>query len=572
MKKLFTIIAAAFLFFCIGCTKQAEVKQSAASVIAQKYAPENSMAFLRFSSIEKLFTTFNVKPESVMGESVTEDRSEMIKTMGFDPMNLAEYDKIGFDTKKEFGFVMSTFKADTASIDKSQANFGFFVPVKDKSNAYKYVKETLEKNKEEGVVITESNGMISITSAEEKNFLVTIKADTEYMIFSFSLNSQETAEVFLNASAHLADSPNYKEVSGSVDLASDAAFYMNFKSFFTANEQAFSTLTLNPMFGQNELKSVGFLKFYRGFGMAADLSKSDLLVNAATFIDAGNPLNKLIENTKADKSVILDFEKKPALLLAFMINASEYLNFYLNSAPEEVKNEVESKIAETNQSLGIDIRKDLIDQLAGSINLGIYDGANVNMMQYNTVINFNVRNSKAFIALLEKTKATTGMTLVEKSQYEQLFQIVPKSENITVYSIFMGMAAAYVVIEGDNVSVLTTKDYVGDIMNKDNPKFIDKADKIVADKLKNDQNYLYVDFTEAYLAAKNIYQLYLGMSGGENQLDAKADNFAKNFDYLYAGGNYKGEKATAEFIVKTKFQKPFFVALMEEFDKLKPAK
>lgn len=570
MKKLFTIIAAAFLLFCIGCSKQAEVKHSTASVIAQKFAPENSMAFLRFSSIEKLFTTFNVKPESVMGESVAEDRSEMIKKMGFDPMNISEYDKVGFDTKREFGFVLNYFKADSSAMDASQVHFGFLVPVKNKDNAYKYIKEAIEKNKEEGLVISESNGMISITSAEENNFLATIKADSEYMIFSFSLNSQETADAFLNAPKHLADSPNYKEISESVDLASDAAFYMNFKSFFTVNEQAMTNLTMNPMFGQNELKSVEFLKSYRGFGITADLSKSDLIVNAVTFLDAGNPLNKLIENTKSDKSVILNFEKKPAVLLAIMINAGEYLNFYLNSAPEDIKNEFDSKIAETNQSLGIDIRKDLIDQLAGSINLGIYDGANVNMMQYNTVINFNVRNSAGFIALLEKTKATTGMTLVEKSQYEQLFQIVPKNE-ITVYSIFMGMAAAYVVIENDNVSVITSKEYVSDLMNKDNPKFIEKTDKTVADKLKNDQNYLYIDFAEAYLAGKNIYQLYLGFSGAENQLDVKADNFAKNFDYLYAGGNYKGEKATAEFVVKTKFQKPFFVALMEELDKLKPA-
>jgi hypothetical protein len=422
------------------------------------------------------------------------------------------------------------------------------------------------------MVITDKDGMLSISKPEEQNFLVTIKPDADYMAFSFSLNSQETAEIYFNGQKHLADTPNYKEISGALNLSSDIAFYTDLRKFFTDNAVALGKLTASdPMFQQNELSSIEFLKFYRGFGTSADLTKSDLVINAVAFLDAKNPLNRLIENVKTDKSVILDFEKKPAVLLAIMINAAEYLNFYLETAPDDVKYEFESKLAETNQSLGIDIRKDLIDQLAGSINLGIYDGAGVNMMQYNTVLNFNIRDRAAFIGLIEKTKSTTGVMPIEQSQYEQMFQVNPGND-VTVYSVFMGIAAAYLVIDKDNVSLITTKDMVADLMNKANPKFIDKADKSVSEKLKNDQNYLFIDFAEAYLAGKNIYQLYLGFSGEENILDAKADEFAGKFDYMYAGGNYKGEKATAEFIVKTKFQKPFFIALKEELDKLKAPK
>jgi len=559
------------MIFCTGCSKQAEVGTVEASVIAQKYAPENSVALLRFSSVEKLFATFNVKPESVMGEPVNDDRSEITEVLGFDPMNIAEYDKKGFDTKREFGLVVSGFKADSADAENSQINLGFLLPVKDKNSAYKYIKETLEKNNENGLVITDNNGMLSITKPEEQNFLMTIKPDDNYMVFSFSLNSKETAEIYFNAPKHLADSPNYKEIAGSLNLTSDIAFYTDLRRFFNDNALALNNLTSeNPLFQQSELGSVEFLKFYRGFGTAADLSKSDLVINAVSFIDAENPFNKLIGNIKTDKSVILDFEKKPAVLLAIMINAAEYLNFYLETVPADVRNEFESSIAETNQALGIDIRKDLIDQLAGSINLGIYDGAGVNMMQYNTVLNFNIRDRQSFIAMIEKTKATTGITQIDQSQYEQLFQIQPAGD-INVYSIFMGIAAAYIVIEKDNVSLITTKDMVSDLLNKSNPRSIDKADKAIAEKLKNDQNYLFIDFAESYLAGKNLYQMYLGFSGGENVLDAKADNFASNFDYLYAGGDYKGEKATAEFIVKTKFKKPFFVALQEEWNKLKAA-
>jgi PBP1b-binding outer membrane lipoprotein LpoB len=48
MKRFLTITLAAVLFFCAGCSKQTETKAPDTSVIAQKYAPESSIAVLRF--------------------------------------------------------------------------------------------------------------------------------------------------------------------------------------------------------------------------------------------------------------------------------------------------------------------------------------------------------------------------------------------------------------------------------------------------------------------------------------------------------------------------------------------
>jgi len=568
MKRFLTITLASVLIFCSGCSKQAETNAPDTSVIAQKYAPESSIAVLRFSSVEKLFSTFNIKPESVMGQEVSNDRSEMTQILGFDPMDLTQYDQKGFDIKKEFGFVLSSFQADSSGIDNSKADIGFLVPVKDKDKAYKYVKETLEKNKEEGMNVSEASGMISITSDQEPGFLATIKADKEYMAFNISMNTQQTAGIYFDCKKHLADTPNYAEVAKSLNLGTDASFYMDFKTFFNAeNEKSLSSISINPMIPQNEMKALGLLKSYRGIGAACDLSKSDLIVNMAAFIDKDNPFNKLIENTKSDKSVILGFEKRPALLFAFMVNIKEYLNFYLDTATEEMKGEFESKTAEINQEWGIDIRKDFIDILAGSVNLGLYDGGSINLMQYNAVVNFNVTDPAAIISLIEKTKARTGITEIEASQFEQMFQIQGDGK-VKVYQFYAGVPV-FIAIENDNVSIISTKDYVTDILNKSNAKFIDKANKDIAPKLKNDQNFFFLDIAEAYLAAKNLYMFYAGMSGQDNILNAEADKFVSNFEYIYSGGNFKGEKAVSEFIVKTKFTKPFFIALQEEWDKVK---
>jgi len=88
-------------------------------------------------------------------------------------------------------------------------------------------------------------------------------------------------------------------------------------------------------------------------------------------------------------------------------------------------------------------------------------------------------------------------------------------------------------------------------------------------QLENDQSCLYLDINETYIAAKSIYQFFVGISGGESIIDAKTDAFAGKFDYLYAGGAWKGEKAESRFVLKTKFSKPFFIALQEEMAKLK---
>jgi len=568
MKKLLIVCMAVFLLFGTGCSKKDEVKITAGSIIAEKYAPENSMAVLRFSSIDKLFTSLDIKPESVMGEPTAEDRTEMIKFLGFDPLNLAEYEKIGLDTKKEFAWVLSDLIVDAAEVEKTQANIGFLVPVKDKSNAFNFIKERINANKTDDFTVSEENGMIIVKSTEYQYVSVTIKADSEYMVFDFAMNSKESADLFFTSAKHLADSPNYKEVKNSMNLNSDIGFYMDFKSIMAKNEKSLQDITYNPLFAQNELKSIDFLKYYRGFGVSTDLSKTDLKVEAVSFIDSANPINKIIQNVKLDKSVILGIEKKPAMLIALMANAGEYLEFYLKSAPDNVKVEFEKSIAKIDSSWGIDFKKEIVDQLAGSINLGIFDGTSINLTQYNTVLNFNVKRPAEFIQLLEKTKQMSGIMPVEKNQYEELFQLKP-GDDIAVYSVYMGMMPGYILIDKDRVSAVTTKDYISYIAAKKNPSFIEKMeDKEIADKLKNDQNYFYLDVAETYIATKTIYQFFAGMSGQESILDAKIDAFVNNFNYVYAGGNYAGEKASGEFIIKTKFKKPFFSALQEEITKL----
>ncbi|MDA3886113.1 MAG: hypothetical protein PF638_11025, partial [Candidatus Delongbacteria bacterium] len=102
--KLFILVLALFVLFgCFESKEKVEKKSFSNSQIALNYAPANSIALWKFSSIDKLFKTFAVTDSSIFGETVTskDDMSELTGILGFNPMMLADYEKIGIDTGKE---------------------------------------------------------------------------------------------------------------------------------------------------------------------------------------------------------------------------------------------------------------------------------------------------------------------------------------------------------------------------------------------------------------------------------------------------------------------------------------
>ncbi len=566
MKKIFVLVSLMFIIAFAGCSGKTEAKKTTDSEIAKKYAPENTVAMLRFSSAQKLFTTFGAGPDKFMGEPVPADRSEVIEVLGFDPMNPAEFDKAGLDINREFGIVVSGLKIKGNEGEETSADIDILFPVTDGQNAYARLKEVINSKKDETTTVTEENGMLIIVKSEEPEVKVTVKNDADYLVFRMAFNSASTAQNVFEKTKKLADTPNYKETASSVELGSDIGFYIDFKNLILNNEEALKELSLNPIMGENNIKSLEYMKYYRGVGFSVDLEKSDFAIDMSAFIDANNPFSKMIENVKADRSVVLGMNKNPALLFSAFLNASEYMSFILETLPLESKQSYEQELLNIKNQTGIDLQTELIDRLAGSISLGMYDGSTINMMNYNTVLNFNVKDPAAFIATLEKIGPKANMT---KADPAQTFTDIEIGGNVSVYSVNIQMMMAYIVIEGDNVSLCTSKEMAAGAMNKKDKPFTDNMDGALKKQLENDQSCLYLDINETYIAAKSIYQFFVGISGGESIIDAKTDAFAGKFDYLYAGGAWKGEKAESRFVLKTKFSKPFFIALQEEMAKLK---
>lgn len=569
MKKLITALLAVTMLFLLSCgtsaTAEKAIKESA---LAKNHAPESSILMMSFSSLNLLFSAFDVKPNSVMGEPLPEQiRSEMTETLGFNPADPAEYDKIGLDINREFGLILADLKINGNDPEMTSADIGFLLPVKKGADAFGFIKNRITSLQKEEMTVTENDGLLTVTVEGEENFSVSIKSNGDYLAFNLSINSASSADIYFNGQKHLADSPNYKEVSKEISMGSDFAFYIDSQKLMTGNAEALNTLAKHPALGSNQMGSFDMLKHNRGSGIVCDLSSPDLIITSVGFADPEHVMYKL-SKAENDKSVITGIEKKPALLLAFVLNAKEYLDYILKTLPEESVLAFEDEIQSYKDMTGIDIRLDFINELAGSINLGIYDGGTVNLMQYNTVLNFNMKDRNKFIAIIDKVAPMANIQKMSAEAVKEMLQGKNIPDNTDVYSINLGMSFMYIVIDGNNVSICTSKELSADAIDRTNGSFLTKIDKKIADGLKNDTNYFYIDFNETYMATKNIYQFFAGMTGEENVLNEKVDGFVNKFDYLYAYGNIEGQKVSSELIIKTKFNKPFFQAIKEEITKI----
>ncbi|MCK5759969.1 MAG: hypothetical protein KAH33_01665 [Candidatus Delongbacteria bacterium] len=574
ITKLLTLGLMLFVLFgCFESKEEMEKKELGNSQIALNYAPENSIAFLKFSSIDKLFKTLAVTETSIFGEEVTSenDMAEFKEILGFNPMILADYDKIGIDTQKEFGFVLTDLIIDKENDSKTQANFGILFPIKANVNAYDFFREKIFANKSEEFVPTEVGNIITIKSTKDEEVLVTVSHDQSYLIFNISVNMTGTVKKFIDKNNKLGIATNYKEVQSSIDLGSDIGFYLDFKQLLMNNDDLFASLQNQSGMNQLGINSTEPLKYYRGAGAVMDLESSDLAAEMVAFVDKNSPFLAIMQDAKPDKSVMLSFEQKPAVLLAILLNFDKYIEFLLDNMPKETQAEFDKALVDTKTNMGIDLDKELIKQLAGSFNFGIYDANSINMMNYNAVINFNVKSPDEFIKTLDKT-LSLGMMVMDEPALAEAVGAENKDlvKGIKGYSVSLGMMLGYVIIKDDNVSIVSGKPTLVNLLKGNSANsFTQKLDSEIAEKLNNDNNYFYLDVDEGYKITKTVFGMIAGMTGGENQIDAKMDAFVKNFVYLYGQGSLTGEKGTGEYILKTRFNKPFFLALQEEIQKLK---
>ena len=562
MKKVIITALSFVMLITVGCGSSETAKTGQqSSVIAEKYAPQSTIAMVSFSSFENLFSLFEIDHSDLDRQFPMLDRNMITSSLGFDPLSLSEYKRIGFDTGREFGFVVSSLHIEEGSIETSSGSFALLLPVSDNNRFMNYIRERSSFLSQSGLTFSEEGGMMKIGVEGEENILLTIGSDSEYVAVNISLNRTEDAGIFFTNSEKLAQTSFYKEVDEELNMGSDAVLYFDSKKFMDHNAKGIENLAASHG------GTLDFLRNNRGSAIVADLSSPDLVVSSVGFVEKNNIMHRL-NDAIDDKSVITGFEKKPALILALFFNAREYINYILSSLPESSANEFKGQIRTIKNTVGIDVDEEIIDQLAGSFNIGIFDAATINMMQYNLVVNFNIKDREKFIGTIDRFASFANMVKMSEQEISDFSGGKRGSGKTDAYSVNLGMMIAYLIIEDDKVTLSTNRDLASNVLNKSRKKYIDSIEKEMARNLKTHNNYIYIDFSEAYTAAKTAYSVVAAFTGGGSVFDSNTDRFAQKLKYLYAYSNFDGKMVKAEFIIKTGFQKPFFQSIKEEIGKL----
>ena len=565
MKKIIVAALSVVILFIAGCGSSETAGRTGrtSSLIAEKYAPQSTIAMISFSSFEKLFSLFEIDKNDVINQHLTMvDRNEIVSVLGFDPLSLSGYEKIGFDTNREFGLVLSSLHIEGEAIETSSGSFALLLPVTNKNDFIGFIRERSAVLPQMGLTYSEENDMLKIGIEGEDSVLMTIKSDGDYVAVNISMNRNENAAAFFASSEKLAATPFYKEVAGEINMGSDAVFYFDSKKFMDHNAKGLEHLS-----GSDD-GTFDFLKNNRGSAIVADLSSPDLVVSSVGFVEKNNIMHRL-NDAVDDKSVITGFEKKPALILALFFNARQYMDYILSTLPESCSaNEFRRQLRSIKDTVGIDVEDEIIDQLAGSFNIGIFDAATINMMQYNLVVNFNINDREKFINTIDRFASFANMVKMSEQEISDLSGGRKVGDKTDAYSVNLGMMIAYLVIEDNKVTLSTNRNLASNILDGSRKKYIDSIEKELARNLKTHNNYIYIDFSEAYTAAKTVYSFVSAFIGGGSIFDANTDKLAANLKYLYAYSNFDGKMVKAEFIIKTGFKKPFFQSMKEEIGKL----
>ncbi len=537
-----------------------------------KLLPANSIFMFKLNSLEKAYQYLSVTDDSVFGEKL--DKIEKAKKdLGFNPLNINELKNQGIAVDKEIGFAITDLKFKKNFDQDPDISMLFFLPVTDGPKALAVMSKLIKKEDSSTKISKEAN--ITIIENENDKIKIYLAEKDQYLFLAFDSkkDAKPLIENILAEKSQLIDSKYYQDVASRIDSTKELFCYGNINRFYEENPEAFKNFFNESYkeFGAPDMsKFAETLKDYEGLGLNVDLGASDLISKMVMNIKPSSQVLDLVKNVKFNKNTVLGLEDNMALLLSFGINIKEYYNMIIKMIGKEESKKIKTGIQDIKTEYGIDIVKDVIDNLDGNLNLAFYDGAKISANNTNTVCTVNVKNeAKAYEAIekvIAKLPAPQKQTIKKEKingTKSYLAIIDPKQPNNQLY---LG-------VKNNNLIFTTGKSMYEKALNANAAKsFLTRLeDKNLVNTLKDDTNIVYLEFNEIYQVVKSFLGYILGPKGS----DPKNQSSIGQFNYLLASSYIDNNSLMGDIIVKTKFKKPFLIAvkeLIESYDDEKAPK
>ena len=601
MKRLGVFLAVlAMLFAFAGCgeeEKTAEVSAPAPSPLTPlekakashpaemamlELLPEDMQLVAKFGSIATLHERLAATESSVLGfEIESRDIEEMKKDLGFNLLALEEVKTAGFDTARPFCLAFSHMSVDTQGPDEAldtqgpdeavdaqgpdepmdakeseEVDFDLLalLPVSDTSRVFDTVRRIFENNSMPYEEVQEGESLLVTWGDPDMGYgCLTVDGGFLHIAGNRFKDPRPFLLRVLQRSTSLAGSEKFLDVAVNTDLGRDVLMYADIASL---KETVLSQVKkMAEETGQENASqaaaAMGSLKDFLSGIMTADFSGTDLNMDYVFSLASDSAVKKMRGAGDPDRQKFLNVTDPAVLLFSSSLDVAQYYKAITETYPREVIDELRANLDSIKQTQGIDVEKELIDNLGGAINLAMYDGSSVTMFNYNTVFEAGVKDEKKMKDLIDK-----AIALLPPERQGTVTR--PKVGEADAYAMNMGFLQIYAAVKDGRLLVGTGKPIFEKALGgAEGQGFATRlSDDYLKKTLEGNDDIYYMNIDEMVKILQNFSPLLMSRAGGEKEYNDIVE-VAGKFHYMLADTDLEGDLLTSRFKIKTRYDKPF---------------
>ena len=297
------------------------------------------------------------------------------------------------------------------------------------------------------------------------------------------------------------------------------------------------------MLGAMNSVSREMIKDYRGMGMTFDCDSKDLVIKSVFNVASGASMLRLYSKIAWDREPLMGYQGSPLFLMSMGINMQEYYALLSRSMSPFVYGMIESQLSQFTKEYKVDIKKEIIDNMAGTINAGAFDGSTFQKDTARIFLTFNVKDRKILdgvISRLSSTLPAKTIEMIEKKPHP-IYRV--KLDNTPVY-FSIKKKTCVVALSPDIIRKVNTARWSRGFLKK-------MPDKKLAEGLRKNQSIIYLDGPELRKAMKNLMNT-------DSRRYRSMDSILSWYRYLYIYYTVKNDSVYSTFEVRTDFKQPFF--------------
>ncbi|MBF0376944.1 MAG: hypothetical protein HQK72_05630 [Desulfamplus sp.] len=443
---------------------------------------------------------------------------------------------------------------------------------KDESQKIDTDSQTKSSEDEEPGSVDESEILKIQTYMVSKNGYLFIGANPQ-------TDARKFFETFGKDGKHLIDTPEFTNVAKKANPSNDLFLYANLGRIFNSNpdlvkylsndiqkisdsgenNKDIGTKDSNAKSNTTQIANFNYLKDYQGFGITADFKSSDLKADFILNVVEKSPLLNMFKGVTPKRDLILGLKDNPLLLIGVVENIQAYWKMIKETLDKISLDAMEKEFATVKTDYGIDVEKDIIENIGNNLTLGTYDGMSINMTNINTLASIEFKDPVKMKTVIDK--------LIAKLPPDNQSMVNRVDINGSqIYMIIAGPFQLYAGFIGNNLVVTLGKPMFEKAMSAEieNGFIKNFKETKLTTSLKQDVSIFFLDFKESIYAVKNFVPMFAAEDPEIGIIMMpEFQKIVEPFKYISAFSRIDGNAIVGEFLFKTDFNKPFFQGVKE---------